>query len=70
MKSSIEIDRDAIYLISEAAEGCSLSTTVLASAIKSGVLPATMRGRKTFIEGAALRQWLVGNEELEGRSDG
>ncbi len=63
MHNSINIDRAAVYALSDAATVCGLTNNAVQSAIKVGELPATRRSRRTYIEGEALWRWITGRPQ-------
>lgn len=70
MQSTINVDRSAVYRLSDAATLCGLTTNAVQSAIKAGELPATKRSRRTFIEGEALWRWITGRpQQADGGID-
>lgn len=70
MPSNIQIDREAIYTIADAATLCELPLTSVRSAIKNGELSATRRARRTFVQGESLWRWLTGRpQQTDGGTD-
>jgi hypothetical protein len=65
MAKTIDIDRNAVYLLTEAATVCGLTVNAVQAAVKAGELPATKRSRRTFIEGETLWRWITGRPLTE-----
>ncbi len=63
MPKTIHIDRNAVYLLRDAATVCGLAAHAVRTAIKSGELPATKRSRRTYIEGDALWRRITGRPQ-------
>ena len=63
MGKAINIDREAIYRLPDAATLCDLTTNAVQSAVRAGELPATKRARRTYIEGDALWRWITGRPQ-------
>ena len=63
MAKTIDIDRNAVYQLSDAATVCNLTMSAVQAGIKAGQLPATKRSRNTFIEGDALWRWITGRPQ-------
>lgn len=70
MEKTINIDRQAVYLLNDAARVCGLTSNAIQAAIKAGELPATRRARRTFIEGDALWRWITGRPQTSEVSHG
>jgi hypothetical protein len=70
MPKTINIDREAVYLLSDAATVCGLTVNAVQSAVKAGELPATRRSRRTFIEGETLYRWITGRPQTDGANRG
>ena len=60
MSHGIKIDRDAVYDIGDAATVCHQTMAAVQAAVRSGELPATRRGRRTYVTGESLWRWLTG----------
>jgi hypothetical protein len=65
MATTINIDRNAVYQLYDAATVCNLKLSALQAAIKAGELPATKRSRNYFIEGETLWRWITGRPHTE-----
>ncbi|GAA5510585.1 helix-turn-helix domain-containing protein [Novipirellula caenicola] len=63
MPKTINVDRNAVYRLSDAAILCGLTNHAVQCAIKAGELPATKRSRRTYIEGDALWRWITGRPQ-------
>lgn len=63
MPKTIEIDREAVYILRDAATLCGQTVNSVQTAIKAGELPATKRSRCTYIEGDALWRWVTGRPQ-------
>lgn len=70
MHKTINVDRKAVYPLSDAATLCGLTTNAVQTAIKAGELPATKRARRTYIDGEALWRWLTGRPQQSEVADG
>lgn len=64
----IKIDTDAVYDLYAIAKECGITSNALKAAVSAGELPATKRGRITFVEGDALFRWLTGKPQAEEAS--